>query len=284
MANPKDAIASISLPLSPSFFYPNLPTAKLFGALAKLERATEHLYALHEGIEGFVAAEPYRVEVEFDPQRGDHAVYVRVLRDPPFRLSAIVGDVLQNLRSCLDHVAWSIASRTNDEATLEKVARDIAFPITRHSGDFRSHPVLRHVDQDAQAFFKGLQPHNGGSRPEARVLLTLHDLAKVDRHRVLHPSFAMLDLSRILLDWGDSRPRNPFLDMTIAEDEGFEDGTEIGRVSGLGPDSHVSVNRHPACEILFRDGPESLSKALLGELRAEVSYVIRETLVFFRGS
>ena len=284
MADWKDGPApTLSLNLA-NYLDPELPVGKLLGALAKLERATEHLDALHDGIEGFVATEPYRVEVEFDAQRRDHAVYVRVIHDPPFRLSAIVGDILQNLRSCLDHVAWAVALRTNDEAALEKVARDIAFPVTRDPGSFLSHPVLRHVGQDAQALFKRLQPHDGGNRPEARVLLVLHDLAKVHRHRVLHPSFARLDISRVLLDWGDSQPREPFLDLTISEEDGFRNGTEIGRVSGLGPDSCVNVNRHPACEILFRHGAEAVSEAQLRQLRREVLYVMREAHALFKAS
>lgn len=268
-------------PLDVAYLNPDLPIAKLFGALAKLERAEEHLDALHDGIEAFVATEPYRVEVEFHSDVEQHVAYTRVIEDPPFRLSAIVGDVLQNLRSCLDHVAWGVASRTHGEAALDRIAREVAFPITWNPAHFAQAAVLRHLPEDARAFLKWLQPHEGGHRPEARALLTLHELAKVDRHRVLHPTFAQLDLSRILLDWGDSRPLNPFFDLTVTEEDTFEDGTEIGRVSGLGPDTDVSVNRHPGCEVLFRTGLEVLSETRLRELLREVLYVLVEARTFF---
>ena len=74
----------------------------------KLERANDHLNALHDAIKSFIESEPYRTITKFDSQTGEHVVQLKSTPVPPARLSVIVGDALFNLRSSLDHPTCSV--------------------------------------------------------------------------------------------------------------------------------------------------------------------------------
>jgi hypothetical protein len=241
------------------------------------------LGSLHEAVDAYLEREPYRVELDFDEKAACHVVYIRVFEDPPLELSLMVGDLLQNLRSALDYLAWQLALLCNTEEELTKpaVARNITFPISRRAEDFASHSLLSFIPEEACAAIKRLQPYQRRDGAEGHALFILNELAKVDRHRVLHASLASLELAHILLDWGDSVDREPYFDLTITADEPFEDGTEIGRVFGLGPDSDMSVNRHPTSSILLTDGFEAVPLRLFGDLCATTGRLISIFKPFF---
>src|SRR5437870_1326822 len=94
----------------------------------KLIRADEHLEALNDAVEAFLAIHPYEVVTEKDiPARTYRAKLIH-RHPPPGRLLMIIGDVLYNLRSALDHIAWCLAGQRADMRT--------EFPIFIESKQF----------------------------------------------------------------------------------------------------------------------------------------------------
>src|SRR5947208_16718341 len=85
--------------------------------LMKLTRADEHLKVLHDEVADFMAIHPYEVVTQQDGPRRNISAKVVYQHAPPDRLLMLIGDVLYNLRSALDHLAWSLAGTHADART-----------------------------------------------------------------------------------------------------------------------------------------------------------------------
>ncbi len=84
-------------------------TLDLSGAWTKIRRADVHLSTLHERIQSFLDSDPNEVEIQSYSETGEVAIYAEPRREPPvLEWSAIIGDVVHNLRSALDHLVWSL--------------------------------------------------------------------------------------------------------------------------------------------------------------------------------
>jgi hypothetical protein len=71
----------------------------------KIERADEHISNLNETVSRFISSGPYKVATERNSDTGQLIYYVSQAMDTPPSFSAIKGDVLNNLRCSLDHLA-----------------------------------------------------------------------------------------------------------------------------------------------------------------------------------
>ena len=76
---------------------------------AKLHRANTHLETLNKLVDEFEATEPYSLSPE-PGHKPDKAAYrLRIMQQTPPEISTVVGDVLHNLRSAADSVAYELA-------------------------------------------------------------------------------------------------------------------------------------------------------------------------------
>jgi hypothetical protein len=77
----------------------------LAGCWAKMQRSVEHLETLRQEI----SRRHYMVELVqgWDPL-GNAEFVVKSVPDPPMRWATIVGDVVHNLRSALDHAVCAV--------------------------------------------------------------------------------------------------------------------------------------------------------------------------------
>src|SRR5687767_14839123 len=75
----------------------------------KLNRAVQHLERLEAEIKRWVGGHPYFLVSEFDPERGEHGVWIRPEGEPPAEFGILIGDCLHNLRSALDSLAYDLA-------------------------------------------------------------------------------------------------------------------------------------------------------------------------------
>lgn len=83
----------------------------------KLVRADEHLQALNNEVVNFLAIRPYEVVTQQDGSRDNISAKFVYRHAPPDKLLMLIGDVLHNLRSALDHLAWSLAGAKADRST-----------------------------------------------------------------------------------------------------------------------------------------------------------------------
>lgn len=152
--------------------------SELLGATVKLDRAKKHLNELIAVIQAFHATSPYELFMEEEPSTGDLLYKVKVKRQVPIECAVIVGDVIHNLRTALDFVAWQLVLANGGTPT-----KDTAFPIAKDATTFASMLVktLKGASPRAICFIRQLRPYQGGNE----LLWKLHSLDIVDKHHLI---------------------------------------------------------------------------------------------------
>jgi hypothetical protein len=98
----------------------------------------------------------------------------------------IVGDILHEANSALDYVAWQLALKTRSNPD-----RRTGFPVCVKDGDWDrrgTRDMLQHIASADRDWIKTRQPYPAphGERPETHGLAMLRELARIDKHQVLH--------------------------------------------------------------------------------------------------
>jgi hypothetical protein len=148
----------------------------------KVERAKKHIHDLTLAVRAFLDTSPYEVGTRTDPQVPDSLTYYVVsIRETPHTISAVIGEILFNLRSALDNLAYQLAivNGTTDEPTL----RATYFPISEDAAKYKtdSPRKVKGMSQAAIQAIDTCRPYKGGND----ALWRLHILNNIDKHRVL---------------------------------------------------------------------------------------------------
>jgi hypothetical protein len=156
---------------------------RLIGPRLKIARANKHIAEFETARQEFIASDPYTRFSEEDPQTGDLVYRITVephaaegLRD----LAIIVGDVVHNLRSSLDLLAWQLV----EAHPLGKAPdRFTAFPIWERESQFINGGAgyMDGAHPHAVMVMRSLKPYKGGNA----TLYRLHRLDATDKHRLL---------------------------------------------------------------------------------------------------
>jgi hypothetical protein len=147
----------------------------------KIERARRHVAELNSAVGTFFESNPYKVGTKRDPQTRKLIYYVESVRATPISFSTITGDVIQNLRSALDHLALQLFLVGTNGASG---GRHIYFPIAPGAAEYKS-SVSRRIKgmrQDAVDVLNVIEPYKGGKGNE---LWVIHELNNIDKHRLL---------------------------------------------------------------------------------------------------
>lgn len=160
---------------------PNPPPA-LAGVWAKMQRAATHRDALKLAAVAYVAIPPYRVGST--TKEGLVTLRAEPTLEPPVELALILGDLVQCLRSALDHLAWAFA-----RTVAPTPSGRTQFPIMdQRPDDFASEPQVRDIPKEVRDILEEMQPY----RPDdeiggmiGRELASLRRLSNRDKHRVL---------------------------------------------------------------------------------------------------
>lgn len=155
----------------------------------KFTRAQEHMNDFHEALRWWTDSGPHSVEEEIDFQTGQKNIVLMAREPPPARLSLFLGDAIQNLRACLDHLVCEAARLNSGGHLAPRVERDLAYPITSDPLHFRSQVRrgrLGCVPPRAQVIIRRAQPYQAGQEESLfHPLWVLHELSNVDKHRRL---------------------------------------------------------------------------------------------------
>ena len=149
--------------------------------LLKTKRAKKHILDLETVYRDFIATKPYTVTFETDPNTGDRLYSLSKVTAIPLEFSLLIGDAINNIRSCLDHAVYALVKVGNPKAIK---ASDAKFHICDSAGDFetkfkRVEPGLR---PDAIKAIRGIQPYIGGA---GEYLCHINRLNNIDKHRLL---------------------------------------------------------------------------------------------------
>src|SRR5581483_862620 len=102
-------------------------------------------------------------------------------------LSLLVGDILHNLRSGLDHLALALAEAYIGGRAMPKVEADSQFPIYSTKSLWRNGRARRVgcARPRAQARLQRMQPWRRGDMWQSHPLWVLRELSDYDKHRRL---------------------------------------------------------------------------------------------------
>lgn len=159
------------------------PSHPLYSVSLKLERAGEQLQCLKIKMEAFLQNDAYELEAQADPQTERLLRVVRIKKPFPPMWSAMIGEILHNLRCALDYLVFQLIILETG-AKPPKEAK-IQFPIFIKEPGFDSRGVptmLKGVGISAIAVIKSLQPF-ATKEGEKSPLWLLSQLSNWDKHR-----------------------------------------------------------------------------------------------------
>jgi hypothetical protein len=225
------------------------------GVEMKFQRAREHAAELERRVREFLESTPFEVYEEEEQATGDLVTRVRVHRQPPPELSLIIGDIVHNARTALDHLAWQLV-RANGVQPEEKTA----FPIAWSKDSFPSYAkkCLKGVNKKTFAAVEELKPYRGGDERFWR----LHRLDIEDKHHLLIPVGAAhrnVVLSMSFLGHEDTPPAEfPPLALKPADRQyPLQDGAVVFRVMKAAREADETSFRSQyglTFEVAFGDG------------------------------
>jgi len=105
---------------------------------------------------------------------------LRVADDVPSKVSVIFGDVVHNLRSALDDLAWQLSLACGGEPN-----RSTAFPVFDEIPADLGAEIARRVPSASAEIvdtIRGLEPYRGG---KGTKVWQIHQLNIIDKHRLL---------------------------------------------------------------------------------------------------
>lgn len=160
--------------------------AYITGSRLKVKRARKHLNELERKVRAFLDRHPDRFTHQLDPNDFNYVIYkIPPNPAPPPTFGPVLGDVVHNLRSALDHIAWNLAL-LNLQGTGRQPYDFTAFPImlnTTQGSIQRFWELVQDVLPDAIPEIADLQPFHR-SDPAEHELAILDSLWNADKHRV----------------------------------------------------------------------------------------------------
>jgi hypothetical protein len=164
---------------------------------AKVKRSLHHLSELDGSIKGWLDGDAYRFVGEYNAETERFAIVARI-KGPIPDWGPLIGDVVHNLRSALDHLAFALNAKgyadTHGGAALpDKAVSDSEFPIFGHGNRQRTAEQLyegarrkyEHMGSEAQRLLRNFQPYQRGADYSRDPLWVLHELSRIDKHREL---------------------------------------------------------------------------------------------------
>lgn len=231
----------------------------LEGARLKDRRAYEQLQALQLAVKAFLERQPYAAYVEIDAEDGQINFGIDVREKPDPMWGVLIGEIVHDFHSALDHVAWQLVIRDGgvpNDRTQFPIFLDPAKFDLETTARGKMHGMMEGMAPESIAILKAVQPFAAGDRQSA--LWQLRELSIFDKHKSLHVTAGIIDRVRVLfkplvkggeftpgaqgdMDWGP-----------------FEEDTVIFRYKAppgvLNPEG-VDVDPPPSYQVVF--GKES---------------------------
>jgi hypothetical protein len=168
----------------------------------KLDRAEAHIDTLEDSIHRWLESDAYSLVENLNAQTGEYVLEAKLTKPPCDSWPLLIGDAVHNLRSALDHIAYTLALNgyqiQNPGAMIPpNHQKRIQFPIVATSNDparnveqFYAQVIigqLRYVPGPAATCIESLQPYKRSpTDPASDPLWIVNELDVIDKHRKLH--------------------------------------------------------------------------------------------------
>lgn len=222
---------------------------------AKIERANENIHNLRDEQSEFIRSylSSYGLRREYDPEAQE--LVVKAVGDDieinP-RFSVLIGEIVHNLRSSLDHVVYALATQgkpptVHDEPWTKEISFPVLIKTPKKGKKFEAacHAKIKCVPGRAVATLESLQPYRDGRAAEDHPLAILQDFSNTDKHRLLLVIGAVL-ASADEITFSPSEASTTF-SFPIRYVRPSKDGAEVLRI----PDSGVD---NSAMQVRFSKG------------------------------
>jgi hypothetical protein len=157
------------------------------GIAEKLKRSNESIGNLHNEIRAFFEASKYPVIPDSDSKEWQDAVSYHSNFVVPKRFSVLSGEIVHQLRACLDHIAWHFSTaeyRIESESAIEfPVYRKE--PLTKDEIGRYERKIKGITNPKVCSLIRKMQPYNRVSDPENDPVCIVHDMDRFDKHREL---------------------------------------------------------------------------------------------------
>ena len=246
----------------------------LIGIRTKLGRSRNLLETFNEQAGLFLGRDPYEVVADFDSEKRTYAYTIKVREKPLPQIGILVGEILYQIRSSLDHLAWQLAILRHDPPPDRT-----EFPICDSAKSYKgSCGKIGGLPLAAQTIVDGLQPYvRKPAAPHDDPLWILHRLTNDDKHRVPHLVGGAPGGYEI-----ERRGRDLFIGVTVGP---FDEETPFAEARILDPaETDVEVEPRFTFELAFPAESAAKGRFITPELIVlgqEVEMVIREFRHFF---
>lgn len=258
------------------------------GARARLDRAAVDLNALVAEIGIWSDADPQphgnRISIEDGTRL---TIYGVVRKHPPLGWGLAVGDIVNDLRSALDYMAYDLAI-IKDGQDPPPNPSGIEFPIYLCRDRYgkvgktgqRTGPGVSKATRmslAAEAFVESIQPYQNGNA--GNWLWILHELCIINKHRVIHLTPVLVEKVS-LENMGGSNIDGLRLSEISFPNNRMEDGAVIAtaRLAGVevGAEVNMCVGTHTYIAIDYRTDVRLAIDTLLRALIESTEWVYRE--------
>ena len=154
-------------------------------ATLKLRRATEHLETIKKLVKHAATSDSFDFVETSD---GNGTLYFR--KDPPPEISIICGEVIYQIRSTMDYLAFDLVKLNPSGITLpSEWEKKCCFPLLFKSPKVPAYNCFDHilpgVSRAAFTFIESVQPYHSGAGVH-NALRLIAQLSNVDKHRHLN--------------------------------------------------------------------------------------------------
>jgi hypothetical protein len=231
----------------------------LSSSVQKVMRALLHFDALQTEM-GRSANRAKRRPAIAEPKRQRDGMsivfYAHGLEMPKPIVALMLGDILHNLRSALDHLAWQLVLNGSDpkpehptrvQFPIYSVGRSKSKKKLTFTNRVKWH--LPGVGAPQRAFVDRYQPYHRGQD----TLALLARLSNTDKHRMLNPirrNTTQFDPHAVVVTHGYMVESKPL----IAPGQPIKDGTPFFFVRVDRPEAEVDVNTSVTSQVTLEDG------------------------------
>ena len=157
----------------------NMTPHPLQNANAKLDRTKNQINQLRTMIDGVLRYSSHRRIKRLD-QECDEEIWSFELCTPiPQDIPVVIGEILHNLRSPLDHLACALARQHSG------TDKGVFFPFGANLEAFemQANEKCKKLSKDAVDMIRAQRPFRGGNE----LLWAIHDMNRSDKHREISP-------------------------------------------------------------------------------------------------
>lgn len=172
-----------------------VPEPNLEGVHEKLVRAEAHFETLYAECRAFIEREPqpWGISIPYYDADSDWYVCLAIINEPaPPRLGVILGDVIHNARSALDHLVWQLVIANGE--TPRSGSHGNTWPMLSR-GDKWSGALagtVKGMNPKQQALVELAQPYKAGRRAKATSPAIIQALSNTDKHQLVHVTRARM--------------------------------------------------------------------------------------------